>query len=153
MFIRHLFLTSLITAALFLSACQTAPSGEDKGQVVGGVLGGVLGSQIGRGKGRTAATIAGVLVGAYLGGKIGRNMDANDQRQAYGALENNRSNQPSSWHNPDSNRDYAVTPTNTYQTADGYCRDYTTEVNIDGKREVARGTACREPNGSWRVVN
>lgn len=153
MFIRHLLLSSLIAVSMALAGCQTSPSNEGGGQVIGGVLGGVLGSQVGKGKGKTAATIAGVLVGAYLGGKIGRSMDANDQRKAHSALENNQSNQPASWHNPDSNRDYAVTPTSTYKTADGYCRDYTTEVSIDGKREVAKGTACREPNGSWRVVN
>lgn len=151
--IRHFLQTALISAALILSGCQTAPSSEDTGQIVGGVIGGILGSQIGGGRGKTAATIAGVLVGAYIGGNIGRSMDANDKRQAYGALENNQTNQPSSWHNPDSNRDYSVTPTRTYKTADGPCRDYTTEVMIDGKREVAKGTACREPNGSWRVVN
>jgi len=47
-----------------------------------------------------------------------------------------------------------VTPTKTYQTANGtYCREYQTTVLIDGKQERATGTACRQADGSWRVVN
>jgi surface antigen len=116
------------------------------------VLGGVLGSQVGKGSGKTAATIAGVLIGGYLGGSIGKTMDDNDRRNAYNALEHNPTNQPSSWRNPDTGNNYTVTPTKTYDTASGPCREYTTEVVIDGRRETATGTACRE-NGSWRIVN
>ena len=28
-----------------------------------------------------------------------------------------------------------------------------TTVTIDGKQEQASGTACRQPDGSWRIVN
>lgn len=150
--IQRILLAGLLSTSMILTACQTSPSKEDTGRVVGGVLGGVLGSQVGSGDGKTAATIAGVLIGGYIGGNIGRGMDENDRRNAYGALENNPTNQPSKWHNPDSNKDYAVTPTRTYDTAEGPCRDYTTEVMIDGRREIAKGTACREANGSWRIV-
>lgn len=146
-------LTVLFSAAIGLSliGCQT--TGEGTGQVVGGVLGGVLGSQVGKGKGRTAAIIAGTLAGAYFGGKIGKTMDESDRQKAYTSLENNQTNQPTSWQNPDSGNAYTVTPTKTYNSASGGpCRDYTTEVVIDGRRETATGTACRE-NGSWRVIN
>ena len=153
MTLRHALISAVVAGTMLLAGCQTAPSNETTGTVVGGVVGGILGSQIGGGKGKTVATIAGVLVGAYIGGNIGRTMDANDRQQAYDALENNPTNEPSAWHNPDSGNDYTVTPTNTYDTAEGPCREYTTEVVIDGKREVATGTACREANGSWRIVN
>lgn len=147
-------LTSLFIAlfSLTLLGCQTAPSSENTGRVVGGVLGGVLGSQVGSGSGKTAATIAGVLIGGYLGGSIGKTMDEVDRQKAYNTLEQNPTNQASSWRNPDSGNAYTVTPTKTYSSASGPCRDYTTEVVIDGRRETATGTACRE-NGSWRVIN
>lgn len=153
MIIRHILISGIIAASMISTGCQTAPSNQNTGQIVGGVVGGILGSQIGGGRGKTAATIAGVLVGAYIGGNIGRSMDANDQRKAYDALENNPSNQPSTWHNPDSNKDYTVTPTSSYNTAEGPCREYTTEVVIGGQSEIATGTACREADGSWRIVN
>ena len=33
------------------------------------------------------------------------------------------------------------------------CRTYRTTVVIDGRSETAIGTACQEPDGSWRIVN
>ena len=146
-------LTTLFAAIISLSllGCQSA-SKQDTGQVVGGVLGGVLGSQVGSGSGKTAATIAGVLIGGYIGGNIGKTMDETDRQNSYNALEHNQTNQPASWRNPDSGNAYTVTPTKTYTADSGPCREYTTEVVIDGRRETATGTACRE-NGSWRIVN
>lgn len=34
----------------------------------------------------------------------------------------------------------------------GYCRTYRTTVVIDGQPETATGTACQEPDGTWRIV-
>lgn len=34
-----------------------------------------------------------------------------------------------------------------------YCREYTTETVIAGKRRPTYGTACRQPDGSWRIIN
>jgi surface antigen len=33
------------------------------------------------------------------------------------------------------------------------CRTYRTTVVIDGRPETAVGTACREADGTWRLVN
>lgn len=143
----------LAVLTIGLSACASPPTNEDTGKVVGAVVGGILGSNVGKGRGKTAATIAGTLVGSFIGGAIGRSMDETDRLRARDALETAPTNQPTSWHNPDSGRDYTVTPTKTYQTSSGPCREYSTEVIIGGKREQAYGTACRESDGSWRVVN
>lgn len=34
-----------------------------------------------------------------------------------------------------------------------YCREYTTQTTIAGKRQQTYGTACRQPDGSWRIIN
>ena len=34
-----------------------------------------------------------------------------------------------------------------------YCRDFTQTIVIDGQPQDATGTACRQPDGGWRVVN
>lgn len=40
------------------------------------------------------------------------------------------------------------------QRADrAYCREYTTQTTIAGKRQQTYGTACRQPDGSWRIIN
>lgn len=146
---------SFISAALAVSivGCQTPPNKEQTGTVVGGVLGGVLGSQVGEGKGTTAAIIVGTLIGAAIGSSVGRSMDEVDRMKAAQTLEHNRTGQPTSWHNPDSGVDYTVTPTRTYETSTGPCREYTMDAEIGGKTEQVYGTACRQQDGSWKVSN
>ncbi|HXU92244.1 MAG TPA: RT0821/Lpp0805 family surface protein [Gallionella sp.] len=146
-------LTMLFVALLAVSmaACQTKEQG---GAVVGGVLGGVLGNQVGGGSGRTGAIIAGTLLGAYLGSEMGRYMDDNDTRKAESALEYNRDHQSSTWHNPNTGAEVSATPTRTFQSSSGEnCREYQTTVTVSGKKEKAYGTACRQSDGSWKVIN
>lgn len=38
-------------------------------------------------------------------------------------------------------------------SAEGPCREFQTTIVIDGKREPAHGTVCRQADGTWRVVN
>ena len=51
----------------------------------------------------------------------------------------------------------AVTPEQHAYTASDekpeYCREYTKEVVVDGKEQVAFGTACRQQDGRWRIMN
>ena len=121
--------------------------------MVGGVLGGVLGSQVGQGAGRTVATILGTVVGASIGGNVGRSMDDRDRIKAAHALENVRTSVPSRWVNPDTRIQYTVIPTRTYDAPSGPCRDYTVDAIIGGRAERGYGTACRQPDGSWRAVS
>lgn len=150
---------AILSVVAMLGACaDTSNQKQQAGTVVGGVLGGVLGSNVGGGDGRTAGTIAGVLIGAIIGSEIGKTMDANDRRMAeqtaQRTLETNASGQSSTWSNPDSGNSGTVTPTKTWQNEQSqYCREYETTVYIDGKRETAYGTACRQPDGSWKVVS
>ena len=149
----HNTLTILAIAAT-LTLGTSACTNEQSGTVIGGILGGAAGSQIGKGHGRTAATVVGTIAGGYIGSNIGRSMDDTDRLKASHSLENNRTNEPSSWHNPDTGNDYTMTPTRTYQTDSGrYCREYTTDVVVGSKREQAYGTACRQADGSWEVVS
>jgi surface antigen len=46
-----------------------------------------------------------------------------------------------------------MTPTNTYETAQGPCREYSMEALIGGKQEQVYGTACRQSDGSWKMQN
>ena len=143
----------LLTASLLAAGCQ-GPTREDGGTVIGGVLGGVLGAQVksdSRDK-RNLAIILGTLAGAYIGRAIGRNMDDNDRSRTNAALEYNRTAQPARWTNPDSGREWEVTPTRTYRATGGaLCRDFTTTMVHDGQHETLEGRACRETDGRWRL--
>ena len=78
-------------------------------------------------------------------------MDARDREYAGYALENVRTGVPSTWRNPDTGYKYEITPTETYETQGGPCREYTLEAMIGGKPETIYGTACRQADGSWKM--
>lgn len=139
--------------AVILSACSTAPSKQDQGVLIGAIAGGLLGNQIGGGSGRVLATMLGTVAGAAIGGSIGRSMDDTDRLKAAAAFENVRTGVSSSWVNPDSGYEYEVTPTSTYESGTGPCREYTMDATIGGNTEQVYGTACRQADGSWQIVN
>jgi len=33
-----------------------------------------------------------------------------------------------------------------------YCREFQSEIIVGGERETGYGTACRQPDGSWKIV-
>jgi len=123
------------------------------GAVLGGAVGAAAGAQIGKGDGRTLATIGGAVIGVLVGGTVGRAMDQVDQSCVGQVLERAPAGRTVVWNDPDRDRAYAVTPTRTYQTPGGdYCREYQMKVTIAGRVENAWGTACRQPDGSWRKI-
>jgi len=148
---RKTLVAGLIATTFVLGACQTTQ--EDTGRVIGAIAGGVLGSKVGGGSGRTAATIAGTFLGGYIGGELGKQMDQNDRYRANQALESAPTNYTTSWSNPDTGNDYALTPTRTYYSDSRPCREYTTDAWIEGRKETIYGTACRNSDGSWQVSN
>jgi len=149
--ISRLLLTGIAAAAL--AACTTAPTKEDQGIFIGALAGGILGHQVGGGSGRVLATMIGTVAGAAIGGNIGRTMDDTDRLNASMALENVRTGVPSTWINPDTGYEYVITPTQTYDQGAGPCREYTLDAIIGGRVEQVYGTACRQADGSWQVVN
>jgi surface antigen len=119
--------------------------------VVGAVLGGVAGALIGSHNGGGAA-VGGAIVGAILGGALGEAVDMSDQACYGQVLEYVPNNQPVYW--DDDGAQYQVTPLRTYQNEDGlYCREYQTSIYIDGYPQDAYGKACRQPDGSWQLVD
>ena len=127
---------------------------DDLGQALGAVAGGVAGYQVGKGHGKTAAVIGGTIIGALIGGHIGRSMDDVDQHCVGQALEHAPPNQPITWQNPQYGGQYQVTPQQPYQDQQGrYCREYQTTATVGGQPQQVYGKACRQPDGSWQVVN
>lgn len=150
----QILIISVTCISLMLGACATPGRGENEqaGMIIGSVIGGVMGAQVGKGRGRTAAIIAGTLIGSAVGGNVGRSMDETDRLKTAHTLETVRTNVSSSWHNPDTGNRYTVTPTRTYSSASGPCREYTIDGYIGGKKEKIYGTACRQPDGAWKTI-
>ena len=150
-----------ITVAAVLVTALAACSGGEKqqmGTVLGAGIGALAGSQVGKGKGKLVAVAVGTLAGAALGGEIGKSLDRADrlamQHSTQTALEKNRVGSASTWRNPDSGNHGTVTPTRTYKVASGdVCREFQQTITVGGKTETAVGRACRQADGTWRIVN
>ena len=155
-------LSAAALTALSIAACAGTPETgqgpkENTGTLVGAVAGGLIGSQFGGGTGeRIAAGLAGAALGGLIGNRIGAGMDDDDKRRAYAAqmqaLEAGKSGVAVAWKNPDSGRYGSVVPGPAYQSDGPQCRPYTHTIYINGQPEVARGNACRNPDGTWTAV-
>ena len=143
-----------LVSFLVLAGCESTH--QNIGTVSGTVIGGVVGNQFGNGAGRTAATILGALAGGIIGREIGVGLDQRNQQHAvnaeYNALENGASGRPVQWQG-DNGVYGEVVPQQTYQVGSQNCRRYTHTVYIDGQPKQARGTACRNPDGTWSLLS
>ena len=126
------------------------------GGLTGAALGGLLGAQFGGGHGQLATTAAGVLLGGLIGSEIGRSMDEVDRMKANQAISKAQVaplGETITWNNPNNNHSGSITPTRDGYTQSGnYCREFNQTVTIGGKTQDAYGIACRQPDGTWRIM-
>jgi surface antigen len=159
------FVTKLAAVAvigLSLAACAGDPDGrgpkEGTGTLLGAGTGALLGAAVaGGGTGnRLAGAAVGGLLGGRIGNRIGAALDDEDKQRAYAAqmdaLERGPSGAPVSWRNPDSGRFGTIVPGPAHQEAGRNCRSFTHTIYIDGRPQTARGTACRNQDGTWTTI-
>ena len=155
---RQILVLLTIFSFLLVGCTQHMGPKEGAGGLLGATAGAIIGSNVGKGKGNVVAIAIGALAGAMFGQEIGRTLDRADRiamgQNAQYSLEHTRSNESTSWNNPDSGNSGSLTPTRTYQASAGqYCREYRQTVVIGGREQEAYGTACRQPDGSWLINN
>jgi len=139
--------------------CGQLGWGTVLGAAAGGAAGGLIGSQIGRGSGNALATTAGVLGGMLLGGYAGRSVDKVNCAEALQARQralaaSNPVGSTIRWNDPQSGASGSFTPTRDGQGPNGAaCREYRQEIVIEGQLKQGVGTACQQPDGSWKTVS
>jgi surface antigen len=155
--------TKLICAGLIataLAACANDPyapnqgAGATAGAITGGFLGALLG---GRGTGsRVAGAAVGAVAGGLIGSAIGASLDEQDRQAAYAAevqaLETGAPGAPVGWRSDHSAYYGTIVPGPYYQRSGLRCREFSHTIYVGGRPEIARGTACRNPDGSWTPV-
>ncbi|HZQ13474.1 MAG TPA: RT0821/Lpp0805 family surface protein [Pseudolabrys sp.] len=154
---------AIAAAGLTLAACAGDPESgrgpkENTGTLLGALGGAAIGSAFGGGAaGHIAGALIGAGAGALIGNRIGAALDDEDKKRAYeaemNALERGESGAPVGWRNPDSGRYGSVVPGPAYVANGRNCRAYTETIYIDGRPETARGTACRNPDGTWTPLS
>ena len=105
---------------------------------------------------QTSYSSGDAFVRALDGGLVskiqGANLGDEDRKLAlqaeYKALEDAPGGQSVPWSGATgvSGTVVAATP---YQVGNQNCRQYTQTVSVDGRSLMARGAACRNPNGTW----
>lgn len=144
-------LVPALAMILALGACG-GPN-QTAGTLAGGAAGGLLGAQFGKG----AAVGLGVLAGSLAGGSLGKSLDSADRMAALGA-EQRAYGSPIgdtvTWVNPQSGNRGSVTPTRDgYSTGGSYCREFQQIITVGGEQKRGFGTACRQADGSWKIVS
>ena len=147
-----------LSAALALGGCA-ADSGpkENSGTVLGAVSGALIGSAIGGGaggRGRAAVSVA--AIGGVIGHRTRGSVEGRDRQYAYEAemtaLDRGAPGAPVDWRNPETGRYGNIVPGPAYTKRGTRCRAFSHTVYINGQPTVERGTACRNPDGTWAAV-
>ncbi|WP_183899446.1 hypothetical protein [Rhizobium metallidurans] len=126
-----------LVACVTLSGCQTTKSSPSF-------------SLFGGHKTSASASIIEALQGGIVG-RTGVTLSNSDRQRAleaeYRALEGAAAGQAVAW----SGRNVSgkVVASAPYQVGSQNCRQYSHTLTIDGKETLARGSACRNGDGSW----
>ncbi len=154
----------LIGAALVsgLMAVGSTP-GQADNELLGGLLGGGAGAGVGGllggGKGAAIGGILGLGLGALGANRLSK-QDEPEERAYVAppppAYQSGYAAPPppayqQGYAPPAQPAQQAPAATAAYDTS--YCREYTNTTMIDGQEQVSHGLACRQPDGSWRIVN
>ena len=133
--------------------CRDSGTGAALGAAAGGTAGAIIGATSAHGHQKWAATAGGAILGILLGGTVGHAVDTLDQDCAAQAVAYGPVGQPVGWASPAYGTQYQVTPVRQYAYQGTTCREYLANAAIDGRWQQVHGTACLQPDGSWRVVN
>ncbi len=150
-----------IAIVSLLSACAQDGTNDyfnkqNAGALLGGAAGAWAGSNIGGGSGKIIATAVGGVLGALAGSQIGKSLDEKDRmmigQSTHNTLETVPPYQPTQWRNPETGNYGEISAGPAYQQNGYNCRPFTQTIFVDGRAETARGQACRQNDGTWKVV-
>lgn len=134
---------AFVAATMALCGCSTLGSGG-RASTPTPVAAGPTGSA-------APETIISAMEGGLIGGSIGQGLSQSDRRTAlqaeYRALEYTPGGKAVDWQG--SGISGSVTAAQPYRVGSQDCRQYTQTVNAGGQSRSARGTACRNADGSW----
>ena len=139
----------LVAASLSLSGCLSG--GLDRPSP-GAQAGAVADPKPG---GAVASTIIAAMNGGLIGGPIGEGLGNGDRRLAleseYRALEYTPASESVTWQGRGDSGEVVVGQ--PYRVGSQNCRQFKHTVVVDGRTRSARGTACRNPDGSWTPLS
>jgi len=129
-----------------------AGQNEALGTLLGAGVGGFAGNQFGHGSGRVAATTGGVIFGGLAGNAVGHGMDQ-AERPSLSYAQPYYPSQPVYYsYVPNYVAPEAPPAELINETPGDYCREYSELVHVGNEFRESYGTACLQPDGSWKAV-
>lgn len=139
---------AVLAGLVAVSGCSTTGLGGSAGFVPA-----PSGGSTGASSGKVAAGIINAMDGGLIGGSIGNGLSDSDRRRAleaeYRALEYGQGGQTIAWKGELTGRSGEVVAAQPYRVGSQDCRQYSQTVFTSGTPLISRGTACRNPDGSW----
>jgi surface antigen len=156
---KLLLATAVTIGLLGTGASQSRADNELLGGLLGGAAGAGLGAAFGGAKGAAIGGVAGLALGALSANQFSRSERRREQSYAAPPPQYSQgyAPPPQYGYQPAAPQAYAAPsypaprPTTAYGTS--YCREYSSTTVIDGVSRVTHGTACRQADGTWRIVN
>ncbi|WP_378943656.1 hypothetical protein [Mesorhizobium sp. ANAO-SY3R2] len=140
------FQVALVAGLVAVSGCTTSGGGTG-----GAIAPAIAGVYSGASNGKVAVRIINAMEGGLIGGSIGNGLSESDRRKAleaeYRALEYGQGGQAIAWKG--TGRAGEVVAAQPYRVGSQDCRQYSQTVFTTGTPVTARGTACRNADGSW----
>jgi surface antigen len=142
---RNGFCLAFFAALMALSGCTTLGLGKASTTVAAATPPPANARQV-------ASTIIAEMNGGLVGGAIGQGLSGRDKRLAleaeYKTLEYTPSGQTVDWKSDDGAHGEVVAA-QPYRVGSQDCRQYSHTVYVNSQPRNAKGTACRNPDGSW----
>lgn len=146
----------VVTLALLPALVVACSSVGQQGSLLGSVTGSTSDSKPVKGQSRVVTTAGRAVIGGIASNEVGRQMSDRERgivaNAEYRALEYGRSGAPTAWNYPATSHRGSIVPGRPYQKGSQYCRTYTHTITRTATPEIVKGTACRDPDGTWRSV-
>ncbi len=98
-------------------------------------------------------TLVALSSGGLLRNSVGQKLTLNERKQAvsaeFEALEYSPAGETVNWGNPFFGNSGVVVASKTYDVGSSNCRQYVHTLQIKGKSETVKATACKEQDGTW----
>lgn len=156
---RHWPCAATVFLLLGLGACATPGAVRQPAETQPeSTTGTPAGPATGDGGEQVARLTTGLLAGGALAPGLDKTLDPADRLAmrdtTQKALGTGRSGVAVAWRNAASGHSGSVTPQPPFRTDKGLdCREFQQTVTIDGAMITGYGTACRDNEGAWRMVD
>ena len=144
---------STLALLVAVAGCTVVDFGPDTQD--GPITGGLVSTPPSPSNQKIVVSVTGASLGALLSSQAKKTLNKRDREKIDNAAERSfRDGERVEWRNDKTGRKGAIQPGKPYRTTSGdLCRDFTNTIRYQDREDIVTGTACKNENGSWQIVN